>query len=120
MARASWAGGDWCRLQRTRTSLAPLLLLKALAVASPRQAGVPGQAAANENRLLSLSCNYFIRLRHVLGRAGRKPEPWPQSLTLRLACDCQGDAAVGRAGTHRGSDARKGLWAGFGGLAGGP
>lgn len=36
-----------------------------------QQAGVPGPAAANENRLLSLSANYFIRLRHAPGRARR-------------------------------------------------
>ena len=77
-------------------SWAPLLLLQPLATASPRQAGVPGKAAANENRLLSLSGNYFIRLRHTLGRAGREPELWPRSLSLRLACDCRGDVATGQ------------------------
>lgn len=56
----------------------PILLLPPLlAAGSQRQAVVPGKAAANENRLLSLSCNYFIRLRHALGRAGMELEPWP-------------------------------------------
>lgn len=41
------------------------------------QAGVPGKAATNENRLLSLSSNYFIRLRHALGRAACELGPQP-------------------------------------------
>lgn len=43
-----------------------------------------------------MSGNYFIRLRHTLGRAGREPELWPRSLSLRLACDCRGDVATGQ------------------------
>lgn len=60
-------------------SWAPLRRLQPLAEASPV---LSGKAAANENRLLSLSGNYFIRLRHALGRAWRKLELWPRSLSL--------------------------------------
>lgn len=77
-------------------SWAHVLLLQPLAVASPWQAGIPGKAAANENRLLSLSGNYFIRLRHTLGRAGHELELRPRSPPLRLVCNRQGDEAVGQ------------------------
>lgn len=110
MAGAGWAGADKCQLRRTRTSLAPPGPLSFSCSLWPQpahgQAGVPGKAAANENRLLSLSGNYFIRLRHTLGRARHELEPWPRSLSLHLAMRCGHGAEPG---PTEGLIAKKGL-----------